>query len=98
MNTHNRNFAQMSTKILLSLLDTASPEDAVTIRNIINARQASRLGLENKFTIIKHMYGNTNFVVREFDNENDAKKFIDLLRRSECLNCVRYSIVQTLNY
>ena len=33
-----------------------------------------------------------------FDNEEDAKKFVDLLRKSEQLDFIKYSISQTFNY
>lgn len=52
----------------------------------------------DKFTIIKHIGKNDKFAVREFDNEEDAKKFVDLLRKSEQLDFIKYSITQTLNY
>lgn len=51
-----------------------------------------------KFIVIKHVGKNDMFVVRKFDNEEDAKKFVDLLRKSEQLDFVKYSISQTLNY
>lgn len=51
-----------------------------------------------KFTVIKHVGKNNTFTVREFDNEEDAKKFVDLLRKSEQFDFIKYSITQTLNY
>lgn len=52
----------------------------------------------SKFIIIKTIGKYNNFVVREFNNENEAKKFVDLLRKSEQLDFVKYSISQVINY
>lgn len=52
----------------------------------------------SKFIIIKTIDKRDSFVVREFDNEDEAKKFVDLLRKSEQLDFVKYSISQVINY
>lgn len=98
MATYNKNFAQMSTKKLTELLSIAEPEDAKTIAALIKSRQDMIRSFVDKFTVIKHVGKNDKFVVREFDNEDDAKKFVDLLRKSEQLDFIKYSISQTLNY
>ena len=93
-----RNFAVMSTKKLTALLKTASEDDAKIISALIKARQDAIRSFEDKFTIIKHVGKNDKFVVREFDNEDDAKKFLDLLRKSERLDFIKYTMNQALNY
>lgn len=96
--TYRKNFAVMSTKKLTALLKTASEDDAKIISALIKARQDAIRSFEDKFTIIKHVGKNDKFVVREFDNEDDAKKFLDLLRKSERLDFIKYTINQELNY
>lgn len=51
-----------------------------------------------EFIVIKHVGKNDKFVVRGFDSQDDAKKFVDLLRKSEQLDFIKYSIAQTINY
>ena len=91
-------FAQMSTKRLNAFLETANEEDAVTIKAIIKSRRDAMHVFEDKFTIIKHVGKNDKFFVREFNNEDDAKKFLDLLRKSEQLDFIKYTVSQSLNY
>lgn len=98
MASYNKNFALMSTKQLTELLSIAEPEDAKTISALIKSRQDKIRDFIDKFTVIKYVGKNDKFVVREFDNEDDAKKFVDLLRKSEQLDFIKYSISQTLNY
>lgn len=97
MATYNKNFAQMSTKRLTELLPIAEPEDVKTIAALIKSRQDMIRSFVDKFIVIKHV-GNDKFFVREFDDRDDAKKFVDLLRKSEQLDFIKYSISQTLNY
>ena len=51
-----------------------------------------------KFIIIKTIGKHDNFVVREFDDEESAKLFVSLLRKSEQYDFVRYRITKVINY
>ena len=93
-----KNFAQMSSKRFRELMQHSEPEDAKAITALIKSRQDMIRSFIDKFTVIKHVGKNDKFTVREFDNEEDAKKFVDLLRKSEQFDFIKYSITQTLNY
>ena len=93
-----KNFAQMSSKKLRELMQHAEPEDAKAIKELLEMRGTLESDMKNKFTVIKHIGKNDKFVIREFNDRDDAKKFVDLLRKSEQLDFIKYSISQALNY
>lgn len=51
-----------------------------------------------KFIIIKTIGKYDNYVVREFDDEESAKRFVSLMRESEQYDFVRYRITKVINY
>lgn len=98
MTIYNKSFAMMSSKKLHELMKRAEPEDAKAIEELLRARGTLKPVMKNRFIVIKHVGKSDKFVMREFDNENDAKKFVDLLRKSEQLDFIEYSISQMFNY
>lgn len=59
---------------------------------------AANKNFTEKFIITKRIGDNDLFIEREFDDEQDAKDFVDLLRKSESTKYITYTVSQVLNY
>ena len=66
--------------------------------NIVVWVFAEYVNRAEKFIIIKTIGKCDNFVVREFDDEESAKSFVSLMRKSEQRDFIRYHITKVINY
>ena len=60
--------------------------------------QTTAVSRAEKFIVIKRIGKYGNFVVQEFDDEESAKSFVSLMRKSEQHDFIHYYITQVLNY
>ena len=51
-----------------------------------------------KFIVIKTIGKHNDFVDREFDDEESAKSYVSLMRKSEQYDFVRYRITKVINF
>ena len=101
-----KNFNQLSSLKLYALLmhanEHSDEETADRIKDILMARvNGCEQGQEEhaeKFVILKKIGQFGTSMIREFDDETSAKKFVQLMRESEEHDFIEYTIAKVINY